>query len=100
MTANETLRLIAKQWCNLSDLMKLAGVGRNTALNIKNSIKQKLEQEECSVPTITALLGHATPTETLDTYSHMFEETLEGVTDYFDKIYEENMKKNPPKIGE
>ena len=49
MTANETLRLIAKQWCNLSDLMKLAGVGRNTALNIKNSIKQKLEQEECYV---------------------------------------------------
>ena len=50
MTANETLRLIAKQWCNLSDLMKLAGVGRNTALGIKNSIKQKLEQEECYVP--------------------------------------------------
>lgn len=29
MTASETLKLIAKQWCNLSDLMKLAGVGRN-----------------------------------------------------------------------
>lgn len=23
MTASETLKLIAKQWCNLSDLMKL-----------------------------------------------------------------------------
>ena len=38
MTANETLKLIAKQWCNLSDLMKLAGVGRNNALVIKNTL--------------------------------------------------------------
>ena len=39
MTASETLKLIAKQWCNLSDLMKLAGVGRNNALVIKSTIK-------------------------------------------------------------
>ena len=45
MTANETLKLIAKQWCNLSDLMKLAGVGRNNALIIKSTIKKKLESE-------------------------------------------------------
>ena len=43
MTANETLKLIAKQWCNLSDLMKLAGVGRNNALVIKSTIKKRLE---------------------------------------------------------
>lgn len=46
------------------------------------------------VPTISALVGHSTPTETLDTYSNMFEESLDGVTDYFDKIYEENKQKN------
>lgn len=28
MTASETLKLIAKQWSSLSDLMKLASVGR------------------------------------------------------------------------
>ena len=42
MTANETLQLIAQHWCNLNDLMKLAGVGRNSALKIKNQIKTSL----------------------------------------------------------
>ncbi len=32
MTAQETLDIIAKPWCNLEDLMKLAQVGRNLAL--------------------------------------------------------------------
>ena len=50
MTASETLKLIAKQWCNLSDLMKLAGVGRNNALVIKSTIKKKLEGENYYVP--------------------------------------------------
>lgn len=45
MAASETLKLIAKQWCSLSDLMKLAGVGRNNALVIKSTIKKKLESE-------------------------------------------------------
>ena len=49
MTASETLKLIAKQWCNLSDLMKLAGVGRNNALAIKSIIKKKLESENNSL---------------------------------------------------
>lgn len=50
MTANETLKLIAKQWCNLNDLMKLAGVGRNNALLIKSTIKKKLEEQNYYVP--------------------------------------------------
>ena len=29
MTVDETLKLIAQQWSNLSDLMKLANIGRN-----------------------------------------------------------------------
>lgn len=50
MTASETLKLIAKQWCNLSDLMKLASVGRNNALVIKSTIKKKLESENYYAP--------------------------------------------------
>ena len=41
MTANETLELVARQWCSLNDLMKLAQVGRNSALKIKKEIKDK-----------------------------------------------------------
>ena len=50
MTAAETLELIAKNWCNLNDLMKLAGVGRNTALTIKSTIKNNLESKGYYVP--------------------------------------------------
>lgn len=50
MTASEALKLIAKQWCNLSDLMKLAGVGRINALVIKSNIKKKLESKNYYVP--------------------------------------------------
>ncbi|MDY3798800.1 MAG: hypothetical protein SO067_06785 [Bacilli bacterium] len=50
MTASETLNLIAKQWCSLTDLMKLAGVGRNTALVIKGTIKKDLEGKGYYVP--------------------------------------------------
>ena len=51
MTADETLQLISKQWCNLADLMRLAGVGRSTALVIKNNIKKRLENQNYYVPT-------------------------------------------------
>lgn len=50
MTASETLKLIAKQWCNLSGLMKLAAVGRNNALVIKITIKKRLENKNYYVP--------------------------------------------------
>lgn len=50
MTANETLKLIAQHWCNLNDLMKLAGVGRNSALKIKNQIRDTLESQGRYVP--------------------------------------------------
>lgn len=50
MTAIETLNLISKQWCSLNDLMKLANVGRNKALAIRNQIKLKLENENYYIP--------------------------------------------------
>ena len=35
MTAEETLNLVAKQWCPLEDIMKLVHFGRNSALKAK-----------------------------------------------------------------
>lgn len=50
MTANETLELVARQWCSLNDLMKLAQVGRNSALKIKKEIKDKLTTQGYRLP--------------------------------------------------
>ena len=50
MTVDETLKLIAQQWCNLADLMKLANIGRNSALTIKSKIKNDLENKGYYVP--------------------------------------------------
>ena len=72
MTANETLKLIAKQWCNLSDLMKLAGVGRNNALYIKSTIKKRLENENYYVP------NNAVPMQEVVKYLNIDIPYLEG----------------------
>lgn len=50
MSAEDTLKLLAQQWCNLQDLMRLAQVGRNSALTIKGKIKNYLEQQGYYVP--------------------------------------------------
>ena len=50
MNAEETLKIITKQWCNLSDLMKLLGCGRNKALDVKKQIKDKLISEGYFIP--------------------------------------------------
>lgn len=50
MTVDETLKLIAQQWRNLSDLMKLANIGRNSVLTIKSKIKNDLESKGYYVP--------------------------------------------------
>jgi len=50
MTANETLKLISKQWCNLTDLMLLLSCGRNKALEVKKQIKDKLLSEGYIIP--------------------------------------------------
>ena len=50
MNAQETLKIITKQWCNLSDLMKLLGCGRNKALDVKKQIKDKLISEGYFIP--------------------------------------------------
>jgi len=50
MEATETLDLISKQWCDLQDLMKLAQVGRNSALKVKREIKEKLIKQGYRLP--------------------------------------------------
>ena len=50
MNAQETLKIITKQWCNLYDLMKLLGCGRNKALDVKKQIKDKLLSEGYFIP--------------------------------------------------
>lgn len=50
MNAEETLKIISKQWCNLTDLMRLLGCGRNKALDVKKQIKDKLISEGYFIP--------------------------------------------------
>ena len=50
MSAEETLNLIAKQWCTLEDIMKLGHLGRNSALKAKKLIKDKLEKQGYIIP--------------------------------------------------
>ena len=50
MSAEETIKIITKQWCNLTDLMKLLGCGRNKALDVKKQIKNKLINEGYFIP--------------------------------------------------
>ena len=42
MSAEETLNLIAKQWCTLEDIMKLGHLGRNSALKAKERLENKV----------------------------------------------------------
>lgn len=50
MSAKETLDLVSKQWCSVSDLMRLADIGRNSALRIKKTIKDDLTKQGFLVP--------------------------------------------------
>ena len=50
MTARETLNLISKQWCDLNDLRKLTGLGKNNAIKLKNEIRIDLENKGYLLP--------------------------------------------------
>lgn len=45
MSANETLELLSKQWCNLQDLMRLTSLGKNWALKIRKEIITNLTEQ-------------------------------------------------------
>lgn len=50
MKASETLDLVTKQHCSITDLMKLLGCGRNSALKVKKQIKTKLLNDGYLIP--------------------------------------------------
>lgn len=50
MSANDTLELLAKQWCTLNNLMKLTNLGRNSALKIRKEIINDLENKGYKLP--------------------------------------------------
>lgn len=50
MDAEETLKVISKQWCDLKDIMHLAQVGRNSALKIKQAISTTLKEQGYYIP--------------------------------------------------
>ncbi len=58
MTNNEILKFVKeKPWCNVSDIMRIANIGRNKALSVKSKIKSELESQGFIVP------GNSIPTE-------------------------------------
>ncbi len=50
MNAKETLNLISKQWCDINDLRKLTGLGKNNTLKLKNEIKLELTNKGYQLP--------------------------------------------------
>ena len=50
MNAKETLKLISKQWCDLSDLMMLAEIGKNSAIKLRSEIKKELLDKGYTLP--------------------------------------------------
>lgn len=50
MTAEETLKIINKQWATTKDIMKIACIGEARALKIKKSIQEKLYDDEYVLP--------------------------------------------------
>ena len=50
MNAKETLELISKQWCSLSDLIKLTGLGKNSASKLKTEIRGDLINKGYYIP--------------------------------------------------
>lgn len=50
MTAKEILDLISKQWCDLNDLRKLTGLGKNSASKLKSEIRINLLNKGYQLP--------------------------------------------------
>ncbi|MBQ8473149.1 MAG: hypothetical protein IJ501_06570 [Bacilli bacterium] len=45
INAKDLLQLLSSQWATTEDVMKIGGVGRDKALDIKNEIKENLEEQ-------------------------------------------------------
>lgn len=80
MSAEETMKIITKQWCNLADLMKLLHCGRNKALDIKKQIKDKLINEGYFIP------GNDLPMQAVIDVLKIDIDGLEKIIKFCDKI--------------
>ena len=65
ISANEILDILNQQYLNVTDIKKVASVSIERARQIRNSISQKLEDENYFVPT------NLIPTESLIDYLHL-----------------------------
>ena len=45
INVKETLEILSKSWCDVNDIMKLAGCGRNNALKIRKAVVNELENK-------------------------------------------------------
>ena len=50
MNAEETLKIISKQWCNIDDFKKLSQLGINNSFQLREKIKLKLEEKGYLIP--------------------------------------------------
>lgn len=51
LTAKDTLKLIAKQWCSSQDFSILSNTGKNTTLKLMRELRKQLEQDNYFLPT-------------------------------------------------
>ncbi len=58
MDAKETLQLISKQWCDLNDLRKLTGLGKNKATELKKNIKDERINKGYQLPSKLLPMDH------------------------------------------
>ena len=45
MSAEETLKIISKQWCSIEDLKKISHLGNNNVYKLKKEIQKELEEQ-------------------------------------------------------
>ncbi len=64
----------------------LAGVKRINLHGFRHSCASVLIHGKTPIPVVANYLGHADSTETLETYTHMFEEDLNDVPKYIDNM--------------
>lgn len=50
MNSKETLEILAKQWCDIHDLMKLTGLAKTRAYEIRKEMLYSLKQQGYLLP--------------------------------------------------
>ena len=80
---------------------KLADVKVINIHGFRHSCASVLIHGKTPIPVVANYLGHADSTETLETYTHMFEKDLDNVPKYLDNMLDELTQKftNPTEIN-